>query len=448
MPSQRIDTSGKALFKMSWPIFIELLLHLLVGNMDQVQLSHFNDTAVAAVGNANQVINIVILMFNVISLASMILISQYRGAQDLRSTNQIYTLSIAVNLALSVVLSAGLIGCGPALFGAMRVPTELLPEAQIYLNIAAISLPFQALMLTFSSFLRAGAKMKAIMFITGFVNVCNIAGNAVLINGIGPFPRLGAAGAALSSAVFRVVGLLLMVWVFFRNTPEAKISISLLRPFPTRLLHRLLAIGLPAGGENLSYNFSQMACLVFINTMGTYVVTTRMYAVMLATCIYMMIVAVSQAGQITVGYLVGARRLDEAHTCTVRILKIFTPITVGISVLAFIFAEPIFSLFSSDARVLALGKSILLVEIFLEIGRSFNIVLVRNLQAVGDVKFPVCVGIASQWIIAVGLGFVLGVWCGWGLLGVWIAFAIDENVRGFIFVFRWFGGKWRKMRTL
>ena len=59
---------------MSWPVFIELLLQLLVGNMDQVQLSHFNDTAVAAVGNANTVITVVQLTFTVVSMAATILI--------------------------------------------------------------------------------------------------------------------------------------------------------------------------------------------------------------------------------------------------------------------------------------------------------------------------------------------------------------------------------------
>ena len=96
----------------------------------------------------------------------------------------------------------------------MQVPAELMQEACDYLRITAVALPFQAIMLTFSAFLRAGAHMKVIMLITGFINVCNIIGNAVLINGLGPLPRLGAAGAALSSSIFRVVGMLLMGWMF------------------------------------------------------------------------------------------------------------------------------------------------------------------------------------------------------------------------------------------
>ena len=71
----KLDYSVPALARMCWPVFIELLLQLLVGNMDQVQLSHFNDTAVAAVGNANTVITVVQLTFTVVSMAATILIT-------------------------------------------------------------------------------------------------------------------------------------------------------------------------------------------------------------------------------------------------------------------------------------------------------------------------------------------------------------------------------------
>ena len=82
----------------------------------------------------------------------------------------------------------------------------------------------------------------------------------------------------------------------------------------------------------MSYNLSQASCLVFVNLMGTYVVTTRMYAAMFANCIYMLVMAISQAGQVLVGYLVGARDLDGAHRCTLRVLKLSCPITVGLAV--------------------------------------------------------------------------------------------------------------------
>lgn len=448
MTAQKIDYSNKTLFKMSWPIFVELMLQLLVGNMDQIQLSHFNDTAVAAVGNANQIITLVILVFNVITLASMILITQYSGAKDMHSVNLIYTLSVAVNAVASVALAVLLIAFRVQIFDFMQVPESVKAEAQAYLLITALSLPLQALMLTFSAFLRAGARMKTIMYITGLVNVCNIIGNAVLINGFGPFPRMGAAGAALSSSIFRVLGFALMAWAFFRNTPQAKLSPALLNPFPKHLFKRLLSIGLPSAGENFSYSLSQMSCLVFVNMMGTYVVTTRAYANIFATCIYMLIAAVSQAGQIIIGYLIGARDLDGADRCCRKVIKLFCPINVGVAVLMAAVATPLFSLLTNDPAIIALGQQIMLIEVALEVGRSVNIVMVRNLQAVGDVAFPTVVGILSQWILGVGLGWLLGVHLGMGLVGLWLGFTADENVRGAVFIIRWKSGKWKKIKTI
>ena len=73
-------TQKLSVFKMTWPIFIEILLQMMVGNVDQFMLSHYSQHSVAAVGNANQIINIVILALSVISMAATILIAQHRGS--------------------------------------------------------------------------------------------------------------------------------------------------------------------------------------------------------------------------------------------------------------------------------------------------------------------------------------------------------------------------------
>ena len=380
---------------MTWPVFIELLLQMLVGNIDQIMLSRYNATAVAAVGNANQIMTTLILTFNVISLAATIMLSQYLGAREYDKVEQIYTLAVCLNLAVSLVITTGLLLGADGLFSLMQVPMEARPEAKSYLLITALSLPCQALMLTFSAFLRAHAKMLVIMLSTGAINLINIVGNTAFIYGLGPMPQLGAAGAAISTSICRTVGMLMMIFAFFHTVQNARVSLKVLRPFPTGLLKRFLGIGLPAGGEGLSYNLSQSTSLVFVNLMGTFAVTTRMYCVMFAQVCYMLINAVSQAVAIVVGYCVGAKDFDQADRQNWKVLKTFTPITLIIAAVLAVFSQPLLSLFSSDPQVIALGRNVMIVEVFLELGRCFNIVMVRNLQAVGDVRFPVLVGIAS-----------------------------------------------------
>ena len=90
---------------LTWPIFIELLLQLMVGNADQMMVGWHDPNGVGAIGNANQITNLLLLVFSVVCTASMILISQYIGAKDTRKVKQIYAVSLAANLVFGLVVS-------------------------------------------------------------------------------------------------------------------------------------------------------------------------------------------------------------------------------------------------------------------------------------------------------------------------------------------------------
>ena len=88
---EQTRTAGPArpsLLKMTWPVFIELLLQMLVGNIDQIMLSRYNDTAGAAVGNAKTGIKIPSLTSNGISQVPPNLVSQYLGGRRGRTVWQ------------------------------------------------------------------------------------------------------------------------------------------------------------------------------------------------------------------------------------------------------------------------------------------------------------------------------------------------------------------------
>ena len=243
------------ILSLTWPIFIELLLQMLVGNADQVMVGHFDPNGVGAIGNANQITNLVLLVFSVISTASTILISRYLGAEDKRRVNETYTLSLLVNAIFGLAVGAILIAlCGP-IFTLMQVPAEILERSCLYLRIIGGGMVFQAVYLTFTAFFRSNQMMKESMIVAVVMNLLNIGGNAVLIGGAFGLPALGVAGAALSSDISRVVGVILIAVLFCRKFGPV-LSLKLLRPFPTDQLRRLLRIGIPAGGESISYNLS------------------------------------------------------------------------------------------------------------------------------------------------------------------------------------------------
>ena len=439
-------TTGKV-FRMSLPIFVELLLQLLVGNIDQFMVSRYSQDAVTAVGNGDQIMKIVIIVLNTMSAATTILLTQYIGAKNQRMKSVTCTTSMGLIGCFSLVLTGIVVGLHRQIFALMHVDESVMEQACVYIVWIGCFILVQGLYLNLASILRSFSLMKEVMATSILMNVLNIFGNAALLNGYFGLPKLGIVGVAISTDVSKFVGLVILFAVFHKKV-DAQLGFRFLKPFPADTLKRLLYIALPSGGEGLSYNLSQLVILSFINPYGTMVVNTKIYASMIANVSYVYANAIAQATQIAVGYLLGAGRKDEVSRRVWTTVLVSFCVCVGVTVISYLNSERVFGIFTNDARVLALGRKILRIEIILECGRAMNIVLVKMLCSTGDVVMPITVGIFCQWFVAALLGYIMGTLCGLGLLGIWIAMAVDECSRGIVFIFRFKSGKWRSKQVI
>lgn len=436
------NTTSKDVFKMSIPIFVELLLQLLVGNIDQLMLSQYSQNSVAAIGNANQVINIIIIVLNAVSVAATILISQYLGANDKAKISETCNVSLVIITTASILVTFGIMIFGRMLFVWLKVPDNIIDEACNYTYIVGSFILIQGLYMSFAAILRSFSLMKEVMIASTIMNVINIIGNAILINGLFGFPRLGITGAAISTDISKCIGLGIVIFIFLKKV-DAQISVKYLKPFPFSTLKKLLFIGLPSGAEVFSYNLSQMCILKFVNIFGTAIIATKVYCSMLANIAYVYSMAISQATQVVIGYLIGGNKIDKVSKRVWQTLAISMAVSLTITLIIYLNSDFIFGFFTDDKTIIELGKKVIFVEFFLEIGRSVNIVMTRCLVAVGDLKLPVIVGVLSAWSIGVGLGYYFGVHLGYGLVGIWIAMATDECLRAIIFALRFKIGNWR-----
>lgn len=436
-----------SLFMLTWPIFIELVLQVLVNNVDQIMISQVSENAVAAIGNVNQIMNVLVITFSVVTMAATILVSQYLGSKRYNKISEIYSVAVFSNLAFSIVISIILFLFSNSIFSLIKLPTELLAEAKLYMNIVGGGIFLQGIFMTYAAIFRSNGLMKHGMYISVMVNLINIVGNFILLYGIFGLPKLGIAGVAISSVVSRFIGVIVIIYMF-RKKIKGNVSLKYMFPFPKSTFRRIMIIGLPAGGESISYNASQMVILTFVNMMGTNVVKVRSYVTILAWFTFMFASAVSQANQIRVGYLIGAGEVEEASQTVLETLKPAVISSILIAVLLFLFSDSLMGIFTNNQEVLRLGKMVLFIDIFLEIGRAFNMVLVRGMQAAGDIKFPISIGILSMWIIATLLSYIFGISLGWGIGGVWIAMMLDECIRAVIFYVRWKRGTWRNRTVI
>ncbi|WP_270421579.1 MATE family efflux transporter [Acidaminococcus massiliensis] len=184
--------------------------------------------------------------------------------------------------------------------------------------------------------------------------------------------------------------------------------------------------------------------MTFVNLFGIAVITTKVYAYIIAMISYLYSQALAMATQILVSYFKGADNNGEVDKRVKFTILISMLLSGSLAVLVYTHSDAVFSLFTEDPEVHTLGKMILFVDIFLEIGRAVNMCMVMALNAAGDVKAPITIGIIFMWCVSVLGSWYFGVHLLWGLVGIWIAMAMDECGRGLVFFWRWHQGIWRK----
>ena len=437
------DTSLKRQLKvLTIPVFIEMALVMMLGAVDTVMLSRYSDNSVAAVGLDNQLISLVFLVYQFFSMGAAILCAQYIGAGLRKRLVQVVGMALTVNLMLGLAVSALLFFKAEALLHLMGLRPELMSDGLIYLKITGALSFFQAVSLTFSASLRSADKVIYPMAVTGIVNILNIIGNYALINGHWGCPQLGVEGAAIATATSRAIATILLAIIHFRvHIP--RFPMHYFRPIPWQELKNLLHIGIPAMSENISYSLSQVVITYFINQISNEALAARTYCVNMIMFVYLFCISITQGGDILVGHLVGQQRHQAAYILGNYFFRRSLVITVTGSIILALAGKSILSAFTDNPEIIAMGVWVLIIDIFLEVGRTANIFAVGTLRATGDAVYPVIIGIIFQWSIAVGLSYFIGIPLGFGLVGMWVGFALDENIRGIILMRRWRSGKWK-----
>ncbi len=437
------DTSLKSQLKvLTVPVFIEMALVMMLGAVDTVMLSRYSDNSVAAVGLDNQLMSLVFLVYQFFSMGAAILCAQYIGAGLRKRLVQVVGMAIVVNFLLGLVVSALLFFYAEGLLKMMGLRPELMGDGVTYLRLTGALSFFQALSLTFSASLRSADKVVYPMVVTGIVNVFNVFGNYALIFGHWGCPQLGVEGAAIATAASRALAMVLLACIHFKvHIP--RFPIHYFRPMPWQELKNLLKIGIPAMSENISYNLSQVVITIFINQISNEALAARTYCANMIMFVYLFCLSITQGGDILIGHLVGQQRHQAAYILGNYFFRWSMVITITGSIVLALSGHSLLSAFTNNQEIIQMGVWVLVVDVFLEIGRTANIFASSTLRATGDTVYPFIVGVIFQWSVAVGLSYFIGIPLGYGLVGMWIGFALDESIRGVILMRRWRSGKWK-----
>lgn len=442
MSKSSSDVVDRSLFMLSWPIFIDLFLHFSTLFINTYMVSQVSSHYVAAMGVGNLIFDLCITIFSFISIGCSVVIAQYLGARNTEKGRMTIHISIALNMLLGISFALFLYLFGYNVLIRMNTPHASLSDAFSYLHILGICLIPEAVSLVLAASMRVYGKAKAAMFITLIVNGVTIIGNFYVLHSR---PELGLVGVAYSTLVGRVLGVVLLIWLL-RVGLSIRLQFSGLFRWSKELLKNILHIGLPSAGENLLWIVQYATAFAFINLMGEKEAAAQTLYFQIAHLVMLFGNATSIGNEIFVGYLVGAKRFDEAYKRTFKSLKIGMLVTLVIVLLCWLFAKDIMNFLTKDKEVISLLLPLFLLSVFLEPGRTINIVMVNALRASGDAFFPFCSAIFFMWGVSIPLGYYLGIVQGMGLMGIWIGFFCDEWLRGLTNAWRWRSKRWQTKR--
>lgn len=434
------DPSAVGLGQLAFPMLMENLLRCTVGLVNVTFLSHISDSIVSAISVANQYIMVVQVLAMSISMGTITCLNQAIGMHNRRKVETLSSIAFFSNLLLGLLAGAFFLFLSGPILSIMKLEPASIGYAKTYMQIAGGAIAIQSVEIVLCDLCRSMGRTKTPLIINLIVNIVNLTCCYLFIFQPIPINIDPVIGVALANVLSRLAGLVIAAIIAARA--GIRISVKSMKPFPMEEIRLALSIGIPGGMNNIAYMLCQLVTTSIISMSGEMMVTAKVYVSNLVQYIALVGMAFGSASSLMIGYRIGAGKYDEAKAIRRIVTRVALLSNAFFSIVLILFRAPLLGIFTENDAILKIGMTIILIDFVVEIGRALNNSLSGALQAAGDVRYQLVVNQLSGWLVSVGGSYVLGILFGLNLYGVWIAFALDELVRGFILLRRWRSDHW------
>ncbi|EGK8091101.1 MATE family efflux transporter [Campylobacter lari] len=423
---------------LSMPILLEMFLRYFSLIINTVMVSQYSNFLVGAMGAGNQVADLFIIIFSFLSVGCSVVIAQALGAKDHTLARKVIHQSLFLNALLGFVCGSLILWNGEFLLYLLQIPNELLKDSAIYLHMLGICLFFDAMGIVLAAIIRVYNMAYWVMFTTLLMNIVIFIGNFYVLH----FTKLELFGVGLSNIFGRLVAFGMLVAILsFKLKIHLKIKemISLEKI----VLKKIFNIGGFAAGEHLIWFIQYTIAFAFVASLGKENLSVQTIYFQISLLIMLVGQAISVANEIIIGKLVGAKYLNVAYKHTWIALYFSVVASAFVALLNYALQDFTMGVVKLEESLKELMIPLFTLSIFLEISRTFNIVMVNSLRASGDARFPFLSGVVFMLGVSLPVGYVLCFYAGLGILGVWIGFCADEFLRGIVNSYRWKSKKWQ-----
>ena len=375
------------------------------------------------------------------------------GAEKYSEARNVLRQSLIVNLVFSIILAAAAFSISGVLPVWLGGEKAIQSSASSYFIIFALTLPFEQLRMLSAQMLQCSGNMKTPSILNILLCILDVIFNYLLI-----FPTrevtvpflseritvwgagLGVKGAALGTSMSEIAVSIVMAYFLMFRSDKLSLKLGGSWKLKMRCMKNALRISLPAAFEHTATCGAYVAATKITAPLGSTAIAANSLAVTAESFCYMPGYGTGTAATTLIGQSLGAKRKDLAKRYAWITISIGTGIMTMAAVIMYFAAPYMFSMLTSSEEVRQLGVKVLRIEAFAEPLYAASIVCSGVLRGAGDTLAPSIINLVSMWGVRIVLSLILV--SHMGLIGIWLAMAIELCCRGILMLIRTVNGKW------
>ena len=398
-------TEGKpmsCILKFSIPLLIGNIAQQLYNTVDSIVVGNYiGDVALAAVGTAGPIMNLLLVLFMGISTGASIITAQFFGAHDREN------LSKAVGTTIFLVFASGLLMmvlgyfASPFLIGLVNPPADVAEGAIIYLQIIFIGIVGGGMYNILSGVLRGmGDSTNPLLYLV-IACLLNIVLDLLFVAAF----NMGIAGVAWATIIAQGISGILCLVRLCRMKNTIDVNRSTLKP-DKKLTLRLTALGLPSGVTQAIFSLATIVVQGLTNSMGTALIAANVAIMRVDGFAMMPNFTFGAAATTYIGQNIGALKKDRIQKGTNDLLKLALGTAIVLVTGILLFGYQLIHLFTSTPEVIDLGIRGLRWLAIGYITFSVSQVLQGVMRGAGDTMVPMWISIITTVILRMPLAYL------------------------------------------
>ncbi|MCK5821355.1 MAG: MATE family efflux transporter [Bacteroidales bacterium] len=436
----------RAVFLLSVPMVLEMIMESIFAVVDIYFVSRLGAEAVATVGLTESIVTIVYSLAVGLSMATTALVARRIGEKKPKEASRTAFQAILTGIVISLFIAIPGILFSKDILGLMGANETMQNEYSGYTKIMLGANGVIMLLFVINAIFRSSGDAAISMRVLWIANIINIILDPLLIFGIGPFPELGVAGAAIATTTGRGIAVIYQFYLLMNGKQRIRIRISdIIVRFS--IIKQIIKLSLGGIGQNLIATASWIGLMRIVSTFGSDAVAG--YTIGIRVILFSLLPSwgISNAAATLVGQNLGAKQPDRAEK-SVWITGVINAVFLGSMGIFFILFPSFFiQLFIQDPAVVKSGVACLQIISFGFIMYGFGMVMIQSFNGAGDTLTPTIINFLSFWLIEIPLAWILADTFGMKQDGVYWAIVVAETFMTFLALWLFRKGKWKENKV-